>query len=188
MITFHRSATDPNWLELQEDGAVLQEVEVRFNFRKMDHVCLTVEEALTFLKETERKQGKSYAYWLLSAKSYPSTLLGKKLSEKGYSADVVQEILEKLETLGLTQDEEWFAREVARELSAGHGPRLIESKWKVKGLPSEKVRAYLTDAMQEEKIQQLWPKFCARKKDRQKAIQALVRRGFDFGLVLRVCS
>jgi regulatory protein len=188
MITFHRSATDPNWIELQEDGVVIQEIEVRFNFRKMSHVSLTLEEALTFLKETERRQGKTYAFWLLSAKSYPSTLLGKKLSEKGYSAGVVQEILEKLSDLGLTQDEEWFAREVARELSSGHGPRFIEAKWRAKGLPADKVRTHLSEAMQEEKIRELWPKFSLRKKDRQKAIQALVRRGFDFGVVLQVCS
>jgi SOS response regulatory protein OraA/RecX len=186
MVTFHRSAVDPNWIELKEDGVVLQEVLVRFRFRQMDQVCATVEEALAFLNQVEKKQGRSYAHWLLSAKSYPSALLAKKLSEKGYSDLVVEEIVQALQEKGLIQDGDWISREVERELQAGHGPRFIEAKWRMKGLPAEQVRVHLTDEKQETRLRELWPKLCARKKDAKKAMQALIRRGFDPTFVFSV--
>jgi regulatory protein len=187
MITLHRSAVQAEWVELREGEQVLDEVEVRFRFRHMNKTFVSVEEAKKFLHDTERKQAKNYACYLLSARSYASELLGKKLSEKGYSADVVQETVQKLTDLGLLQDEQWQQREVERELARGHGPRFIEAKWRAKGLPNEPVRKYMTDEMQRDKLKQLWQKL-GKKSDRRKAIGFLARRGFDLDLIMQICN
>jgi len=186
MIALRRSAVHADWVELKDGEQVLDEVEVRFRFRHMSKTFVSVEEAKKFLHDTERKQAKNYACYLLSARSYASELLGKKLSEKGYSVNVVQETVQKLTDLGLLQDEQWQQREVERELARGHGPRFIEAKWRAKGLPTEPVRKYMTDEMQKDKIQELWKKLC-KKSDRRKAIGFLARRGFDLDLIMQVC-
>ncbi len=186
MITLHRSAVHPDWVELREGTQVLDEIEVRFRFRHMRKTFATVEEAKAFLHDNERKQAKTYACYLLSARSYASELLAKKLSEKGYSTVVVQETVQKLTELGILQDEQWQQREVERELARGHGPRFVEAKWRAKGLPAQVVRKYLTDEMQRDKVQQLWQKL-RKKSDRRKAIGFLARRGFDLDLIQQIC-
>jgi len=186
MITLRRSAVHSDWVEFREGEQVLDEVEVKFRFRHMNKTFGSVEEARQFLHDNERKQAKTYACYLLSARAYASELLSKKLLEKGYSSEVVQETVQKLTDLGLLQDEQWQQREVERELSRGHGPRFIEAKWRAKGLPAEQVRKYVTSEMQKDKLKQLWQKL-GKKSDRRKAIGFLARRGFDLDLIMQIC-
>ena len=174
MIQLVRGSVDPKWIEIQRDGEVLQEIEVCFNLRKIPKSFESQEEALTWLKETEYKQARNRAYHLLSARSYPSTVLIQKLQENGYSDSVCQAVIKKLEEQGLIQDEDFWATFVRREFQKGNGPRLIELKGRVKGMPPHYVRAYIDDDMQREKIKNL----------EKKGFQSLMRKGFDVQLLV----
>ncbi len=174
MIQLVRGSVDPKWIEVQRDGVVLQEIEVRFNLKKIPKSFESEEAALTWLKETEHKQARNRAYYLLSARSYPSTILVQKLKDNGYSDVVCEAVLKKLEEQGLIQDEDFWAGFVRREFQKGNGPRLIELKGKVKGMPARYVRAHIDDDMQREKIKKL----------EKKGFQTLMRKGFDVQLLV----
>ncbi len=183
MLKFVRSSVNPLWFEVQEDGRVIQEIAIAFRIRKIPSFAV-LEDALAWLQATEMRLAKWHAHRLLSLRSYPSRSLLEKLRLKGFSSAVCEPIVSELERIGLIEDSAWELREIERELRAGHGPRYIEAKWKAKGLPIERVRQVITDEQQRECVQQLWSKLSRQKKgERQKVVQALLRRGFDFAVV-----
>ena len=187
MIQLIRSAANPTWFELHEDGRIIQEVEVLFRIRKIPKHFASLNDALKWLRATEQRLAKWHAMRLLSLRSYPSTILQGKLRARGFHA--CDELLAELEQMGLIQDDAWATREIERELAAGHGPRLIEAKWKAKGLDARRIREQLSEARQRERLEELWPKMLRQKKsDKQKAMQALLRRGFDFDAILAVAK
>lgn len=181
MVNLVRSSVDPRWLEVQENGSVVQEVEVFFPLYKIPKHFSSLEAALRWLSETERKQAKMRAYRLIAARSYPSAVLFKKLREKGYAECLCQEIVQELQESGYLQDEEFTLRMIEREFARGVGPRLIEIKLKSKGLNSDSVRQYISDARQRDSIRSLSSKL---KLERRKKIQALARKGFDLEILL----
>jgi len=181
MVNLVRSSIDPRWLEVQENGQVVQEVEVHFPLYKIPRSFPSVEEALRWLRETERKQAKGRAYRLISSRSYPSTVLFEKLREKGYAEPLCQEIVQELQQLGYVQDEEFVVRMIEREFARGVGPRLIEMKIQCKGLKSDSVRQYISEARQKDMIRRLSSKL---KLERRKKIQTLARKGFDLEILL----
>jgi SOS response regulatory protein OraA/RecX len=176
MITLVRSHIDPRWYEVRRGEEVLQEIEVRFQLFRIPRSFMSVEAALRWLQETERKLAKNKVHRLLGARSYPKTLLFRKLMEKGYGEEVCRGIVDELEQLGYIQDEGYAAQLIEREFRRGYGPRVIEMKLKSKGLGTELVRKIVTESMQREKIRELMKK---------KSMQAIARRGFDFHLVMQ---
>ncbi len=169
MFQLVKAAIDPKWMEIQDNGVVVQEVEVHFRLWKIPKSFASLEEVLEWLDKTERKQAKNRAYRLLSARAYPSTLLKKKLEECGYSARLCNELLDELQTAGYLQDDDFWTSYVKVEFRKGNGPRLIELKGRAKGMPVHVVRAQISDEMQRAKIQQL----------EKKGFQSLMRKGFD---------
>jgi SOS response regulatory protein OraA/RecX len=159
-------------VEIREGQAVLQEVEVLFPLRHIPSFFPSLESVLKWLREIEMKLAKARAYRLLTMRSYPSIALFQKLEEKGFSKAVSEKVIDELKSLGYLQDDDFWSRLIEREFQRGHGPRYLE--WKKKA-PREKVRAMITESMQRKKIRELLKKFSSPKK----AVQALVRRGFD---------
>ncbi len=182
MIYLQRSSIDPTWIEIRDETGVHQEVEVRFPLRRFPKRFDSVELAVKWLHEMERKLAKNRAYRLLSARSYPSALLYSKLIEKGYSSAICQSIVDELKQLGYLQDDEWIRQAIEREFRRGYGPRYIELKLRAKGLQVA-ARDHITDSMQKEKIRELLKKTKAA--NRQKAIQSIARKGFDLHLILQ---
>jgi SOS response regulatory protein OraA/RecX len=174
MIQLVRGSVDPKWIEIRQGKEVLQEIEVHFKLWKIPKSFENVDAALTWLDETENKQARNRAYRLLSARSYPSTVLRKKLQECGYSDRVCSLVLKKLDEQGLLQDEEFWASFVRSEFRKGNGPRLIELKGKVKGMPPHYVRAHIDEEMQRAQIKKL----------EKKGFQSLMRKGFDVQLLV----
>lgn len=169
MFQLVKASIDPKWMEIREDGVVVQEVEVHFRLWKIPKSFGALDEVLAWLDKTERKQAKNRAYRLLSSRAYPSSVLKKKMEESGYSARLCSEIVDELQVAGYVQDQDFWVSFVRSEFRKGNGPRLIELKGKVKGMPVQIVRGQISDEMQREKIQQL----------EKKGFQSLMRKGFD---------
>jgi len=174
MIQLVRAIVDPKWVEIQENGVVLQEVEVLFRLWKIPKSFDNLEEALEWLRRTEHKQAKNRAYRLLSSRAYPSTILKKKMEESGYSEKLCDEIVRELQSSGYVQDQDFWSSFVRLEFKKGNGPRLIELKGKIKGMPVHLVREQISDEMQRDKIKQLG----------KKGFPFLMRKGFDVELLV----
>ncbi|MDE3045877.1 MAG: regulatory protein RecX [Verrucomicrobiota bacterium] len=182
MITLIRSEVDPKWVEVKENERVIEEVEVPFRLYRIPRDFSSVEEALRWLFDIEKKLVKGRAYRLLAARSYSSAALLQKLIEKGYRESICREMIDELQRLGYLQDESFLLQLIEREFRRGYGPLYIEMKVKSKGLDPERVRILLTDARQLAMIRQLSAKLS--RHSSQKKIQMLARRGFDLSLLL----
>ena len=142
------------------------------------------EELELVFKELELKLAKQHALRLLAFKGRFSSELQKKLEEKGISADAVYKIMEECQRLGYLNDAEHIESAIRKEQRKGYGPRLIALKLKEHKEISEGMLGNLYVSQKEilekllktkfRKVQ--WEDF----KARQKAINQLQRRGFDF--------
>jgi len=175
MLTLSKSAIDSTWYEIRSGADVIEEIEIRFSLYRIPKSFDSVELIHRWIEELERKLVRNRAYRLISARSYPSSLLRKKLLEKKYSETLCNEMVEELQRLGYVQDEEWARRLIEREFARGNGPRLIELKLKIKGVSPSQVRQIITREMERKKIRELMKK--------GKTPQSLVRKGFDYSLI-----
>jgi regulatory protein len=140
---------------------------------------------------------KQKAYRLLSLRPHSEKELGKKLREKGFSAAVVKEALEKLRELNYLDDAS-FAVQWARNLAVNKlwGDRKIFVSLREKGVDAELISAAVEKARreisEEEAIAFLIKKKALRKKadildlkEKKRTFQSLMGRGFPPGLILK---
>lgn len=153
---------------------MLEEVEVSFPLKALPSDSFaSVEEALNWLLQKERKMAKNYALYWLARQSLPSTILLQKLQAKGYRAEVCAEVIEACQAY--FSDEEYWVRIVEKELAKGYGPRWIAWKWKAKGLPESIVNEVATLEKQRQAIERVKKKL----KNPKKAFRTLMQRGFS---------
>jgi SOS response regulatory protein OraA/RecX len=185
-FTLRKSAIEKSFYEVWEEGRCVQEIPIRFPIRRIPAAFETLEEIRKWLEETEWKLARGYAYRKLAMRNFASGELEKALKTKGFSSSVCGRLFEELTRLGYLNDEETLKSAVLREFKRGYGPKYIEAKLCAKGLNGSRAREWISDPMQIEKIGELLRKLARGSgfSARQKAIQALGRRGFDFHLIL----
>jgi len=148
------------------------------------------------VKSLDLAAAKQKAYRLLSMRPHSEKELEKKLREKGFSAAVVKEALEKLLDLKYLNDAS-FAKGLARNLATNKlwGNRKIIASLREKGvadrLIDDAVAAARQELSEEEAIVILIKKRAAKKKaavmdikEKQRIFQSLMGRGFPPGLIL----
>lgn len=177
-----RSALEPEFFEVWDGDCLVEEIAVPFRIRKFPKSFESLEKVKRWIKETEEKLARFWAYRIISMKSYPSAVVTKKLRQKRFSDVVVEKMVSELKSAGYLQDDEWIDQEVLREFRKGRGPRYIEMKLRSKGVSSEKVRLLISPQMQKEKIR------LSLKLPREKAMRQLQRNGFDLDLILEIFS
>jgi SOS response regulatory protein OraA/RecX len=119
---------------------------------------------------------------LLSLKSYSTFELRKKLIRRGFTPEAIEPILEKYQRLGFLNDDDLSQRRIEAYKRRGFGPHRIAGKLKQQGL---KPSSYTPDE-QKEIIQRLIKTPIYARKDRNKKIAALQRRGFDLEVIFEV--
>jgi SOS response regulatory protein OraA/RecX len=119
---------------------------------------------------------------LLSLKSYSTYELRKKLVRKGFEPQEVEIVLEKFQKLGFLNDQDLAERRVEAYKRRGYGPHRIAGKFKQQGL---KPSSYCPQE-QKEIILRLLNSPAFLRKDRNKKIAALQRRGFDLEIIFEV--
>jgi SOS response regulatory protein OraA/RecX len=172
------SEVSPKWVEVREGEGVLDEIEVRFPLRRLPTLLFaSLEEAKEWLSRKERSLAKNQALRFLARQTLASTMLFQKLRAAGYSPIVCDEILAFCKSY--LSDEEYWVGIVEKELARGHGPKLIAWKWTQKGLPGHLLEALVPPAKQKEAMQRYFNKI----KNRKRAFQILIQRGFDSEII-----
>lgn len=116
---------------------------------------------------------------LLSLKSYSTYELRKKLIRRGFESHDIEPVLEKFQKLGFINDQELSERRQEAYKRRGYGPHRISGKFKQQGL---KPSSYTPEEQKEIILRLIKTPIYARK-DRNKKIAALQRRGFDLEII-----
>lgn len=134
--------------------------------------------------EWEAKRLKSYAYYKLSRKRYFADELRKDLLNLGFLEELVDMTLQEITNFGYLNDEDGMESLVQRGIRMGKGPQWIKYKLHEKGvdLPENLEELYPVE-LRKANILALLNKS---KKEKQKAIASLVRKGFSINEVLSV--
>lgn len=146
-------------------------------------------DLIAFFNEQEFIYSKRYTLKLLSAQSYHSHILKKKLSERLVTSQTITKVIEECRRLHFLNDEEWVRSFIRVQASRRVGPRNIWAKLRAKGIPiHEEDLEFQDEETQKMQIAQLLKtRFCKRDlsnpKERHKIIASLIRKGFDYELV-----
>ena len=138
---------------------------------------------------------KSYAFKLLSRRSYSRNELAQRLQDKGFIFDICQDTVKLLEEYGYVNDPQLAAREVERCLKEKKlGPRRLQQRLRQRGIApviidrvmnSVNPEAVYSSCLQEaRKKLTLLPSIDPEKK-RARLGSFLLRRGFDLECVNR---
>lgn len=161
---------------------------------------LTLEQ-LDCLDELARVvKARAHALRLLNARPYSTRNLSRKLLLKGYSKEVIAQVVERLTRVGLLNDEQ-FGRELIRQLRAGKpaGDRLLASKLAQHGIDTriaqrlisesagEQVPAHEDPAIEKLVVRKLASMSHLAPEVRARRIFGLLaRRGFDYEQVRQI--
>ncbi|OGN64339.1 MAG: hypothetical protein A3E80_01610 [Chlamydiae bacterium RIFCSPHIGHO2_12_FULL_49_9] len=177
-----RSAFEPDYFEVWDGGEIITEIFAPFPARYIPASFETIEHIHKWLRETEWKLARNRTYRLLSMRPYSEKKMREKLFERRFSKEVCDRLIDELKRLNYLQDSELAKAMALRECKRGYGPRYISLKLRSKGLDPKGIDEWISREMQKEQIEKLAKKFS----DRKKAVQALLRRGFDSDLVIEI--
>ena len=148
------------------------------------------QEALFALKDKEeRRRARERALYLLDMRSHTKKELSDKLS-KTVSAEIAAETAQRLEELGLVDDEA-YARRLAHSLTEqkGWGAQRIRQRLYEKGVPREVAASAMQELAEttdthEQLLRVIEKKYASRLSDQksvEKTIAALMRLGYRYG-------
>lgn len=144
--------------------------------------------------DEEYAKAKRWAFYRLSINSLPSVEFRKKMTEKGFSPEIIEQVIKDCEKCGYLNDKEWLESAVRSKLAKRKGPQAIQYALSQKGIPREEVKAAIEEQVTEEElidtIQTLmntrYSKYDIKlPKDKQKIVVSLLRRGFSYDLILK---
>jgi SOS response regulatory protein OraA/RecX len=169
---------DTQMLTLIIDDFVIAKIKKDFYKKKIDipKNVNSIEEAKEWFSSLEKKRAKSYALYLLSKRSYHSSVFKNKLQQKLISKKTIEWVLKELKFY--FDDESWVDRKVEKEIKKGFGPKMIRAKLQQKRIFLEDMK--ISDDRQKETIKELLEKKFPKNFDKRKAISFLLRRGFDY--------
>ena len=138
---------------------------------------------------------KSYAFKLLSRRSYSRTELAQRLRDKGFNLDICQDAVRLLEEYGYVDDSQLAAREVERCLKEQRlGPRRLQLRLRQRGIAPEIINQVMVsvnpEAVYSSCLQEARKKLAALPNiDSERKLARLgsflLRRGFDLECVNR---
>lgn len=152
------------------------------------------DEKLRFLIESSNlHRAKEKAMWLISYRDHSSGELYDKL-RRDYPADISQRAVERMQELGLINDEA-FANRYAQELHRKHtSPSAILRKLSEKGIPRENAQE-IVDSLEidpteeiEALINKKYLKSLSDEKGLRRTYAALQRAGYKFSDIKSVLS
>lgn len=142
---------------------------------------------------TQYTAAKTKAFGLLSYKSYTKELLRTRLRQD-FEQDSVEEVLERVEELGLLDDMDYALR-CSRDLVniKRFSPARVKQELNWRGLGQEEIEAALSqfDEMDlhgqiAQVIKKKYSKNLSDEKGRRRAVNALARLGYGYGDINRV--
>jgi len=101
-------------------------------------------EASEATSGTRGEQAHALCLRLLTARARTRTELAGQLAKRGYPEEVVRPVLDRLESVGLIDDEDFAAQWVrSRGANAGKGKRALAAELRTKGVDDEVIAAAL---------------------------------------------
>lgn len=136
---------------------------------------------------------KKYLLAALCKESLCSPQIRQRLKRREVPEEMVEELIAEVTRLGFVDDRAWVESFVRRQQSRRDGPMTIKLKLRAKGVDPRLIAELVPrdESMQREQILDLlrtrYRKYdIADFKQKQKAIGALARKGFDLELI-RMC-
>lgn len=153
---------------------------------------LTLEQYEALREDTQYQKAKEKAFILLSARSYPRKTLEEKLL-RDFPEDCVEDVLERLEQLGLINDEDYAVRSARDMVHLKHfALSRVRSELRKKGIGDNEIEDALTefDPEQEEQMlrELLETKYRTQllsEPGKKKAFSALMRLGYETDSIRR---
>lgn len=174
---------DETTLTLFIDGEKWRDIHFPF-FRHLSWPVFSSLEAFErWFNEVEYAKAKAYAYARLAKKNQPKSELERALKGKNVSESTIQRLLKELEEAHYVDDKAFAESYVDHEVARGKGPRAIAYKLHEKGLSQEAIERALKNR-ETETLPRILKRYSKEDlqnpKERQKALNALYRRGFNF--------
>jgi len=185
---------NPNRINVFLDG------EFAFGLSRITAAWLRIGELLSEerIARLQEQDGLEVAYQraleLISYRPRAEKEIRQRLAEKGYSAEAVEAVLERLRTAGLVGDEQ-FARAWAENRAAfrPRGRRLVAAELRQKGVGQETIEQTLSELPAEDTLASESAKKYARRLEglswedfRKKMAGHLGRKGFGYETVAEV--
>lgn len=135
---------------------------------------------------------RRYALRRLAMRNYSSRDIRSQLKKKIVPDLLIDQVIDELTKAGYCNDQEWVGSFIRNELNRKSGPRLIQSKLIKKGFTPDEIQEALQSAKlsQNNQIAKLLStryrsKDLNDKKEFQKVVAGLIRKGFDLEEILR---
>lgn len=94
--------------------------------------------------ETREEQARALCLRLLTVRARTRAELAGQLAKRGYPEDAAQSVLERLEAVGLIDDEDFAEQWVrSRQVNAGKGKRALAAELRTKGVDDEVIAVAL---------------------------------------------
>jgi regulatory protein len=155
---------------------------------------ITDEQLKELIDSSEEKRAKEKALWLLSSRDHSKRELETKIRRTA-TADSAKKAVERMEELGLVNDEK-FARRYAEELINVKHLSVRGAKYKLteKGIDKDLADEILEELDPDQRehieilIERKYRKNLSDEKGRRKAVAALQRMGYSWGDIKAVMS
>lgn len=142
------------------------------------------------MEDTQYQKAKERAFRLLGYKSYTRSLLGRRLRDEEFQPETVDDVLDRLEELGMVDDLDYACR-CSRDLVnlKHYGLDRVRRELKSRGVEEADIDtalSQLADDPQEQLrqvIEKKYAKGLAEEKGRRRAVNGLMRLGYSYGQI-----
>jgi regulatory protein len=142
--------------------------------------------------EPNRATARNHALRKLNRRECSSHEILTALLQKGVSTELASQVVQELTQSQLISDERFASMFVRYLIQQGKGPHLIRQKLKLKGihLSLEQIKELSQDSSEMSEAEQArriierkYPKSNQDRAEKNRAIQALMRRGFSYSTI-----
>ena len=186
------SATKQGRLALffDDEFAFSVDLETLAQFGLQKDMELTEEELEELTEQTQYKKARDRAFKLLGYKSYTRWLLRQRLLQEEFPQEVVCDVLDRLEELGLLDDKD-YARRCASDLLKlkKYSLSRVKQELRHRGISDEDMEEALMDVENDpqEQIRQVIEKKykngLSEEKGRRRAVSGLQRLGYSYSQI-----
>lgn len=182
-------------LFFDEEFAFSVDLETLAQFGLQKDMELTEEELEELMEQTQYKKAKDRAFRLLGYKSYTRHLLRQRLLQEDFPQEIVLDVLDRLEELGLIDDLD-YARRCAADLLhlKQYSLSRVRQELRHRGVEDADIEEALStvDCDPLEQIRQVIEKkyrsALADEKGRRRAVNGLQRLGYSYSLIRQALS
>ena len=182
-------------LFFDEEFAFSVDLETLAQFGLQKDMELTEEELEELMEQTQYKKAKDRAFRLLGYKSYTRHLLRQRLLQEDFPQEIVLDVLDRLEELGLIDDLD-YARRCAADLLhlKQYSLSRVRQELRHRGVEDADIEEALStvDCDPLEQIRQVIEKkyrsALADEKGRRRAVNGLQRLGYSYSQIRQALS